>query len=115
MSTPTVLAVLTGILFVVTGGVKVVGLRQSLAIRDHFGMDPRLWRAIGVLETAGGVGVLAGTQVTGLGLAALVGLAALMVGAVASRLRVHDPVALVLGDVAVLVLVAATFVALANN
>lgn len=114
MSAATVLCVVTGILFVVTGGVKVVGLRQSLAIRDHFGMDPRLWRVIGTLETAGGVGVLVGTQVTWLGLAALVGLAALMAGAITSRVRVRDSAAMVLGDVVVLALVVTTFVALLN-
>ena len=112
---PQVLAIVTGILFVITGGVKVIGLRQSLEIRDHFGMDPRLWRAIGTLETAGGVGVLLGTRFTGLGLAALVGLALLMAGAITSRLRVRDPAVMVLGDIAVLALVVVTFVVLLND
>jgi hypothetical protein len=115
MSPASILALVTGCLFVVTGGVKVVGLRQSLDIRDHFGMAPRLWRTVGLLETAGAVGVLVGTAVTPLGVLALVGLAALMLGAIASRLRVHDPVPLVLGDVVVLALVVVTAAALLSR
>jgi hypothetical protein len=111
MSAATVMSILTGGLFLVTGGVKVLGVPQSLAIRDHFGMSPNLWRTVGVLESAGAVGVLLGIAVTPLGLVALVGLALLMCGAIASRLRVHDPVLMVLSDVAVLGLVIATALA----
>jgi hypothetical protein len=105
-----VLSVVVGGLFIVTGGVKVIGLRQSLAVRDHFGMAPVAWRVVGLLESAGGLGVLLGIKVTSLGLLALGGLALLMLGAVVSRLRVHDPTRLVLADVAVLGLVVVTAV-----
>ncbi len=106
-----VLAIITGALFLVTGGVKVLGVKQSLEIRDHFGMQPGLWRVIGTLETAGAVGVLVGIAVPALGVAAAVGLACLMLGAIASRLKVKDSVLLILGDVVVLglVVVTATF------
>jgi len=50
-------------------------------------------------------GLLLGTAVPILGVAAGVGLALLMVGATATRVRVHDPVVQVLGDVVVLALV----------
>lgn len=103
-----VLSVVVGTLFVVTGGVKVIGLRQSLAVRDHFGMPSGAWRAVGLLESAGGIGVLLGIKVTFLGLLALIGLALLMLGAIASRFRVHDPAHLLLADVTVLALVVAT-------
>ncbi|WP_433475131.1 DoxX family protein [Spirillospora sp. CA-142024] len=103
-----VLSSVVGVLFVVTGGVKVLGVRQSLAVRDHFGMAPGVWRAVGVLEAAGGVGVLIGIKVDLLGLLALGGLMLLMLGAIASRLRVHDPARLLLADVGVLGLVVAT-------
>ena len=105
-----VLSIVVGGLFLVTGGVKVIGLRQSLAIRDHFGMAPAAWRVVGLLESAGGLGVLLGIGVTVLGLLALGGLALLMLGAIASRLRVHDAPRLVLADVAVLGLVVVTAV-----
>jgi uncharacterized membrane protein YphA (DoxX/SURF4 family) len=105
-----VLSAVTGGLFIVTGGVKVIGLRQSLAIRDHFGMAPGVWRVVGLLESAGGLGVLLGIKVTFLGLLALGGLALLMLGAIGSRLRVHDPTRMIVADIAVLGLVVATAV-----
>jgi hypothetical protein len=111
MSAADVLSVVVGLLFLVTGGVKVVGLPQSLAIRDHFGMSAQLWRVIGVLECAGAVGALLSIWLRDLGLLALAGLAALMLGAVASRVRVRDPLPLMAFDVAVLVLVVVTFCA----
>ncbi|MFE7775825.1 DoxX family protein [Streptomyces sp. NPDC057445] len=110
--TATALSVVVGVLFVVTGGVKVVGLRQSLAIRDHFGMAPMTWRVIGVLESAGGVGVLLGIAFAPLGGLALAGLALLMVGAIVSRLKVRDPALMLLADALVLALVVATAAAL---
>lgn len=103
-----VLPIVVAVLFVFSGGVKVIGLRQSLEIRDHFNMSPTPWRVVGVLETAGGVGVLVGTQVAVLGLLAAIGLSALMLGAIASRLRVRDPAFLVAGDVVVLALAVTT-------
>jgi uncharacterized membrane protein YphA (DoxX/SURF4 family) len=110
-----VLAIITGVLFVVTGGVKVLGVKQSLEIRDHFGMQPGLWRIIGTLETTGAVGVLIGLAVPALGVAAAVGLACLMLGAIASRLKVRDSALLILGDVVVLGLVVATGLALLSE
>ena len=103
-----VLSVVVGSLFVVTGGVKVIGLRQSLAVRDHFAIAPGAWRAVGLLESAGGIGVVIGTEVTFLGQLALGGLALLMLGAIGSRLGAHDPARLVLLDATVLALVVAT-------
>ena len=105
---PTVLAIVTGALFLVTGGVKVLGVRQSLEIRDHFGFGAVPWRVIGTLECAGAVGVLAGIALPELGVAAAAGLAALMLGAIANRLKVEDPVLMVVGDVVVLALVVGT-------
>lgn len=109
------LCLVTGALFVVTGGVKVLGVPQSLAIRDHFGMAPRLWRVIGALETCGAVGTVLGIWSSLLGVAATVGLAGLMIGAVASRVRVRDPLLLVLGDLATLALVVTTGAVLATG
>lgn len=107
---PVVLSLVVGALFVVTGGVKVVGLRQSLKIRDHFGMAPSAWRAIGSLEAAGGLGVLLGIEITVVGLLALGGLTLLMLGAIASRIKVGDSAVLVFVDLAVLALVVTTAV-----
>ncbi len=108
-----VLPFVMGVLFVITGGVKVIGLRQSLDVRDHFNLSATTWRITGVLETAGGVGLLVGTQVAVLGLLAAIGLSALMLGAIASRLRVRDPWYAIGGDTVVLAAAAATAVGFA--
>ena len=100
-----ILTVVLVLVFVASGGMKVLGLPYSERNRDRFGISPSLWRAVGVLELTGAVGLLAGIAVAALGVAAGVGLALLMVGATATRLRVHDPVVQVLGDLVVLALV----------
>lgn len=60
---------------------------------------------IGLLELAGVVGLLIGTTVAAIGVAAAIGLILLMIGAITTRVRVHDSATMVLGDVAVLALV----------
>lgn len=104
----TTLMVVVGVTFLITGGVKILGVPQSLAIRDHLGIAPGLWRIIGTLETAGAAGVLLGLSVELLGTLALIGLGALMVGAIVSRARVRDSVLAIGMDVVVLALVGAT-------
>lgn len=101
-----VLSLVLGLLFIATGGIKVLNVPQSLKIRDHLGLSPGLWRLIGVLEIAGGVGLLIGLMVPVLGAAASIGLAALMIGAIISRVKVRDPATMISLDVIVLALVA---------
>jgi len=96
-------------------GTTSLGHQLSVLLRlmdDSVSVEVDTYGASGSLETTGGVGVLVGTQVTWIGLAALVGLAALMAGAITSRVRVCDSAVMVLGDVVVLALVVSTFVAL---
>ncbi|MEU6719361.1 DoxX family protein [Nonomuraea sp. NPDC046802] len=100
-----VLSILLSLLFVATGGIKVLSVPPSPAIRDHLGIRPELWRLIGVLEAAGGVGLLAGFVVPLLGVAASIGLVLLMIGAIVSRVRVSDSAAAISVDVLVLALV----------
>ena len=102
-----VLTVVLAVVFLASGGMKLLALPYSVRNRDRFGLSQSLWRTIGVLELAGVAGLLAGTAVPVLGAAAGVGLALLMVGATATRLRVHDPAVQVLGDLVVLALVVA--------
>ncbi|MGW0201678.1 DoxX family protein [Nonomuraea sp. NPDC003201] len=109
-----VLSILLGLLFLGTGGVKVLSLPQSLAIRDHLGLRPRLWQLIGVCESAGGLGLLAGLVVPLLGVAASIGLVMLMAGAIISRIRVSDSAATISVDVLVLALVAVLVVVRAS-
>jgi hypothetical protein len=111
MTTADVLALVVGCLFLVTGGVKLLGVEASLAIRDHFAMSPRLWQAIGVLECSGAVGAVLGIWVKALGVLALLGLVGLRLGALVTRLRVDDPPRLVAADALTLTLVVLTLAA----
>lgn len=101
------LSIVLWILFSVTGGIKVFGVAQSVRVRDHLGLSPRLWRVVGLLEAAGGLGLLIGIVLPILGVAAAIGLTGLMVGAIISRVRVRDPLATISLDVVVLALVVA--------
>ncbi|GAA2070962.1 DoxX family protein [Actinomadura alba] len=106
MNTTTIaLSLILGLLFIATGGIKVLNLAQASNVRDRLGLSPSLWRVIGVLEAAGGVGLLVGLAVPVLGVAAALGLALLMIGAIISRLKVRDPATTVALDVVFLVLV----------
>ena len=106
----TLLSILVAATFLFSGGIKVLSVPQSLAVRDHLGVPPGLWRIIGFLELLGVAGVLVGLAVGWIGTAALVGLAVLMVGALGSRLRVRDTVLMIGVDVVTLALVVAALV-----
>jgi uncharacterized membrane protein YphA (DoxX/SURF4 family) len=83
----TVLAIVVAVLFVATGGVKLFGVTQSLAIRDSLDVPPGQWRMIGVLEWLGAAGLLVGLANEWVGRLAAIGLGALMVGAIVTRIR----------------------------
>lgn len=86
-----IVTVLLAILFTFASSIKLLGAPQSLAIRDHLGVTPVLWRVIGLLELAGVIGVLAGLAwAAPIGVAAAIGLALLSVGAVAFHVRASD-------------------------
>jgi DoxX-like family len=100
------LSVLIGLLFLVTGGMKIFGVKASLRIRDQLRMQPTLWRMIGLLEWAGAIGLILGLAFPALGIAAAAALCLFMLGAAGSRLRVHDKAANVAFDLGVFALVA---------
>src|SRR6202045_45255 len=85
-----IVTVLLAILFTFASSIKLLGAPQALAIRDHLGVTPALWRVIGLLELAGVIGALAGLAWAPIGVAAEIGLALLSVGAVAFHLRASD-------------------------
>ena len=94
MSTATVVVTIClAAMFLFSGSIKVFGVQQSLAIRDHLGISPTLWRVIGLLELAGVAGVLAGLAWRPIGVCAAVGLVLLAIGAVVSHVRASDSVA----------------------
>ena len=79
-------------LFAFSSSIKLLGVARSLAIRDHLGISPTVWRLIGALELAGVVGVVVGLWWAPLGITAAVGLALLSIGAVVSHVRASDGV-----------------------
>jgi len=101
----TIIAVLLALAFLVIGGAKIAGVPAMREAADHFGIPFNKFRSIGVLEIAGALGILIGFANKTLGIAAAIGLFLLLIGAVASHIRVRDPFvklvpALVLGVLA---------------
>jgi len=93
MTAEVVVTALLAALFGFAGLIKIAGLRQSLAIRDHLGVKPVQWRLIGLLELAGVTGVLVGLAWPPIGVAAAIGLALLVLGAIVFHVRASDSVA----------------------
>jgi hypothetical protein len=90
MTAEVIVTVLLAALFAFSSLIKLVGARQSLAIRDHLGVKPMQWRMIGLLELAGVAGVLIGLAWAPIGVAAAIGLALLLLGAIAFHVRASD-------------------------
>jgi DoxX-like family len=93
MTAEVIVTSLLAALFGFAALIKLVGLRQSLAIRDHLGVKPVQWRLIGLLELAGVAGVLVGLVWPPIGVAAAIGLALLVLGAIVFHVRASDSVA----------------------
>ena len=118
-----IFSVVLALLFLLTGSGKVLGLAFANQNRDRLGVHPTFWRVTGVLEWAGAVGLIAGIWWWPIGLAAACGLALLMLGAIASRVRAHrlKPTAgrtfalTVTGDGVVFVLAVVTAVLIARG
>jgi hypothetical protein len=88
-----IVTVLLAALFAFAGLIKLFGVRQSLAIRDHLGVKPAQWRMIGILELAGVAGVLVGLAWAPIGVAAAIGLSLLALGAIVFHGRASDSAA----------------------
>ena len=93
MTAEVIVTALLAALFAFAGLIKLFGVRQSLAIRDHLGVKPVQWRVIGLLELAGVAGVLVGLVWAPIGVAAAIGLALLVSGAIVFHVRASDSVA----------------------
>ncbi len=75
------------------GLIKIAGVQQSLTARDHLGLNPVQWRTIGLLELAAVAGVLAGLSWPPIGIAAAIGAALLLLGAIGFHTRASDSAA----------------------
>ena len=85
-----IVTILLAALFGFASSIKLLGVRQSLEVRDHLGISATNWRGIGLLELAGVIGVLVGLWWSPIGIAAAVGFALLSVGAIVSHVRASD-------------------------
>ena len=116
----TVLAIVVAVLFAATGGVKLFSVPQSLAIRDSLDVPPGQWTLIGALEWVGAAGVTVGLTHESIGRLASIALAALICGAIATRVRAarrhqrSEAVGIAM-DVATLALLVATAIAFATS
>ncbi len=83
--------VLLGLAFLASAFSKLAGAAKQ--VRDHLEIAPWFWVATALVELAGAAGLLAGIRFPRLAMPAGLWMAALMVGAIASHLRVGDPLA----------------------
>lgn len=105
MNAAAILTVILAIPFAAIGGAKLLAVPSMRARAEHVGLSVDAYRAIGGLEVAGAVGLVAGFSLPLLRTLAAVGLLLLLVGAVVAHLRVKDGLeemapALVLGGLA---------------
>ncbi len=90
-ATTVVLSAVLSLVLLPLGVFKLINHPKAIETAQHLGLSPTLSRAIGVLEISGGAGLLIGLAWAPLGVAAAIGLILLLLGAVASHFRVHDP------------------------
>ncbi|MGW4641267.1 DoxX family protein [Sphaerisporangium sp. NPDC004334] len=85
-----VLTILLAATFAGSGVAKLAGAAAMRESAQHLGIDYPKYRLIGVPEVAGAAGLVIGLWVVPLGIAAAVGLALLMAGAVVVHVRTGD-------------------------
>jgi len=103
--------VFSGVLVFAFGGAavgKLVRQKQQVQTAEKLRIPWERYRLIGVLEGAAAAGLLLGFASAPLAVAPAIGLALLMGGALAFRLRVHDSVGFLVGDATLLGLAVAT-------
>ena len=103
-----ILSIVLALTLLVTGGGKILNLPFSRRNRDNLSVHPVFWRVTGLLEVAATVGLAWGIGFVPFGLAAAIGVALLMIGALAFRLQSRDKSIISGGvaDIAVFVLTA---------
>jgi DoxX-like protein len=103
-----VLSALLAFLFGAAAAGKLTKMRSELDKARKLKISWPRYRLIAVPEAAAAAGLLAGLGIAPLGIAAAIGLVALMAGALAFRIRVRDTIPFLAGDAAILALAAAT-------
>ncbi|HET6289223.1 MAG TPA: DoxX family protein [Amycolatopsis sp.] len=85
-----VLSVLLAAIFAVLGVAKVLRQPSLIARTERLGFSVRAIQGIGALEIAGAAGLVAGFFWAPLGIAAAIGLVALLIGAAVAHVRAGD-------------------------
>jgi DoxX-like family len=88
--TSTVLSGMLAAVFLGAGATKVMLRPRMAQTARHLGYSVAAFQVIGALEIAAAAALVAGVFWTPIGIAAAIGLAALLVGAAISHLRVND-------------------------
>jgi len=86
-----VLQVLLGLAFLGAGGSKLAGSKEAVNDFERFGYPRWFMYVTGVVEITGAMGMLAGIFVPVVGILASLWLAAVMLGALFTHLRLKDP------------------------
>jgi len=86
-----IVGVVLALAFLGAGTPKIVAMKQMRDSAEHFGLSINAYRVIGALEVAAAAGLLIGLGVAALGVAAAIGLVALMIGALIFHVRAGDP------------------------
>ena len=82
-----VISALLALLLFATSSGKLAGTKVSLEIRDALSLSATQWRLIGAIELPIAIALVVGVWVQPVGLVARLGVCALMVGAIAARVR----------------------------
>ncbi|WP_414942130.1 DoxX family protein [Amycolatopsis sp. cmx-11-51] len=85
-----VLASMLAAIFAPLGVAKILRQSSVIARTERLGFSVRAIQGIGALEVAGAVGLVAGMFWAPIGVAAAIGLVALLIGAAISHLRAGD-------------------------
>jgi uncharacterized membrane protein YphA (DoxX/SURF4 family) len=86
-----ILQVVLGLAFLGTGGSKLGGAQQMKDDFDRFGYPRWFMLVTGAIEVVAALGVLAGIFVPVLAVLGVLLIAAVMVGAIATHVRMKDP------------------------
>ncbi|RKN41179.1 DoxX family protein [Streptomyces hoynatensis] len=88
--TSLVMSIVLAALILMSGAPKVAQQERMVTNAEHLGYSAAAFRNIGLLEVAAAAGLIVGLFWKPLGIAAAVGLVALMVGAVLAHRRAGD-------------------------
>jgi uncharacterized membrane protein YphA (DoxX/SURF4 family) len=111
-----IISVLLSLLLSMTGGGKIAGMTASTAIRDSLHVPASQWKLIGVLEIMMVLGLIVGIWFPLAGFVAAIGVVALMLGAIAVRVRAFDGNSNgIIADAVILVIAAGLLILRAQN